>query len=1082
MFHKNPNNKKQDLQKNTANKKGGLGAPILAITIALVLLATLSAHSLETPTGRATTGSNPPVGNAAPFYSDNSTNTTRAGQPVEHRLLWNDSAGLSGYIFSFDNCTGTLVNDSWTPFPNGGTQDWSNVTKIVNTTRGCTIRWCVYANNSLGGWNSSCNPPFSYTTTNNPPEIVANQSFQDWDTPGYDVTATATDPDGTGDITNCTLYYSNPRATVYFYYHKQGIYNPATGECTSNISTLDYNTISWENTSSDDIKPNDMAVDDTKLYINSYSNRFVIVNKTTGDYILRQSTLQTGGGIAVDDNYVYIGMYGNTNSVRKYTKDGTLVETSQNWGETINALDIDDEYVYAGGGKGLLTKLNKTNLTQIVWQANYTSLYWIYDLDVSNDSVYLAMRQGTIKRVNKTDNATIWSTTENPSAYVYAILYDGTWVWAGDNKGTLYKINKTDGTTVWSGNITTGAINDMTGDQNYLYITTSHGEVIRLDKTDNTAITLYNFTTPQATLDLQAVTSDNTHLYIAESNTISTGYSTIFKLDKNNQTRFTPGSTVATKIRFTDSYGDHAETNIDTHTILPVPLIWTENPKNKTYDTTTIWLNITTSNDTDSCWYSLDTGANTTMSNDTSTHYYALETGLAQGPHRVSFYCNNTLSRENKTHIVFTIDTIPPKIVFTPPTPENDTTLYQSWVVVNTSITDTTNTTGLIDWNHTLVVWLRFNNETGENNTFYRDWSGHGNNGTGLDANTTNTDADTPPQPTTGRFGKGLEFDGVDDYVRIQDSPDFTFGANDSFTIEAWIKTEYKGYQAIVSTYWGGTEFFRISTNASGIWFEFRDANSNLVAVHPVGTEDYLDGKWHYVAGVRDTRSGMAYLYIDGKLEDNITDTTNTTIDSGEIHIGNNVNGNYWFNGTIDEVRIWRRALSPQEINASYNAGLHGLYANYTGLENGNYTFRAYAQDLAGNVNQTQERTIKIEAPQEYYISDCAVLDQPEATYFLTTDITDSPAVTCMNITANNITLDCQGHLIDGDDSADYGIYVYRSSSQTTNITIKNCILKDWDSANIYFGKAHGNTLENITTYSSPDYGIYLSTTPTLTP
>ncbi|MFQ6068091.1 MAG: hypothetical protein ACE5KD_00955 [Candidatus Bathyarchaeia archaeon] len=99
-----------------------------------------------------------------PTYSSNSTNSTVAGTPVSHNLYWQDNVGLSGFIFSFDNCTGTLVNDSWVAFSSN--PDWSNVTKTINSTVGCTIRWCVYANDTSDNWNgTSCVNPFSYETT-----------------------------------------------------------------------------------------------------------------------------------------------------------------------------------------------------------------------------------------------------------------------------------------------------------------------------------------------------------------------------------------------------------------------------------------------------------------------------------------------------------------------------------------------------------------------------------------------------------------------------------------------------------------------------------------------------------------------------------------------------------------------------------------------------------------------------------------------------------------------------------------------------------------------------------------------------
>ena len=105
-------------------------------------------------------------------------------------------------------------------------------------------------------------------------------------------------------------------------------------------------------------------------------------------------------------------------------------------------------------------------------------------------------------------------------------------------------------------------------------------------------------------------------------------------------------------------------------------------------------------------------------------------------------------------------------------------------------------------------------------------------------------------------------------------------------------------------------------------------------------------------------------------------------------------------------------------------------------------------------------------------ISACTVLSTAGATYTLNASITDSATSFCMNITADNIILDCQGHTIDGNNNADYGIYVSRASQQTTNVTIKNCVLTDWDTRGIYFYYSDSNTLTNITANSNQDDGI----------
>jgi parallel beta-helix repeat protein len=111
-------------------------------------------------------------------------------------------------------------------------------------------------------------------------------------------------------------------------------------------------------------------------------------------------------------------------------------------------------------------------------------------------------------------------------------------------------------------------------------------------------------------------------------------------------------------------------------------------------------------------------------------------------------------------------------------------------------------------------------------------------------------------------------------------------------------------------------------------------------------------------------------------------------------------------------------------------------------------------------------------AKADTYLTDCAELNVPGETYYLTQDIIDSSADVCMSITADNIILDCQGHTIDGIGTIfTNGICVYRSSPTITNITIKNCILTDWDYG-IYFHYSDSNTLLNITVSSNS--GIYI--------
>lgn len=109
-------------------------------------------------------------------WSTNSTNSTYEGQLVEHRVFWTDDVNLSGYIFSFDNGTGTFSNDSWVSMI--GTANWSNVSKVVNSTEGSTIKWIVYANDSADNWNVT--DTFQYLTTVAPVDSCTCTNSSSW--------------------------------------------------------------------------------------------------------------------------------------------------------------------------------------------------------------------------------------------------------------------------------------------------------------------------------------------------------------------------------------------------------------------------------------------------------------------------------------------------------------------------------------------------------------------------------------------------------------------------------------------------------------------------------------------------------------------------------------------------------------------------------------------------------------------------------------------------------------------------------------------------------------------------------------
>jgi len=81
-----------------------------------------------------------------------------------------------------------------------------------------------------------------------------------------------------------------------------------------------------------------------------------------------------------------------------------------------------------------------------------------------------------------------------------------------------------------------------------------------------------------------------------------------------------------------------------------------------------------------------------------------------------------------------------------------------------------------------------------------------------------------------------------------------------------------------------------------------------------------VDGNtWIHLAGVFN--GSHLQVYFNGKLENSMPGPANISSNTDNLKIGGPDDSRY-FKGTIDEVIIWNRALSPEEINASYRSGI----------------------------------------------------------------------------------------------------------------------------------------------------------------
>ncbi len=159
-----------------------------------------------------------------------------------------------------------------------------------------------------------------------------------------------------------------------------------------------------------------------------------------------------------------------------------------------------------------------------------------------------------------------------------------------------------------------------------------------------------------------------------------------------------------------------------------------------------------------------------------------------------------------------------------------------------------------------------------------------------------------------GQYGSALDFDGINDHVAIAGYKGIA-GSNPR-TCTAWIKTSAIG----VIIHWGSSDLGAQWTllAATGGRLGLAVGGSSVI-----GSTVITDGEWHHVAVVSDgSNVANIILYVDGDPEtpDSQGDLVFDTQPVEDVTIGKWATGLY-FSGLIDDVRIYDRVLTDQEIN-----------------------------------------------------------------------------------------------------------------------------------------------------------------------
>ncbi|MCH2535436.1 MAG: LamG domain-containing protein [Bdellovibrionales bacterium] len=248
--------------------------------------------------------------------------------------------------------------------------------------------------------------------------------------------------------------------------------------------------------------------------------------------------------------------------------------------------------------------------------------------------------------------------------------------------------------------------------------------------------------------------------------------------------------------------------------------------------------------------------------------------------------------------------------------------------------TETEYSSANVDMTNIVGVWHL--NET--HGTIY-DSSGNNNHSSLV--------AGTPAYNQPGKFNGALNFDGTDDYVFFGTGPSMS-GSTD-FTVSMWLKTTKDGAtgqngMSLVSQRdpgWDGGEYLiNIGRNYDGndpnpgkvlfvVWEDGGPQVNNFWSYRRVD-----DGKWHHLLVVRE---GLTLrIYIDGTLDreatgagplDTLDPTYYTVFGRDELY------EDRYYEGDLDEVAIWSRALSSSEVLSLYQRGALRVKYQVTGCE-----------------------------------------------------------------------------------------------------------------------------------------------------
>ena len=210
-----------------------------------------------------------------------------------------------------------------------------------------------------------------------------------------------------------------------------------------------------------------------------------------------------------------------------------------------------------------------------------------------------------------------------------------------------------------------------------------------------------------------------------------------------------------------------------------------------------------------------------------------------------------------------------------------------------------------------LVGWWPFNGNA-------NDESGNGNNGA--------VNGATLTVDRFGNNGKAYSFDGVNDFINF--SSNTSFNILSDVTISCWSKTisNISSQQQLI---WfgdsqSGKDPYSVAINSNNYFYFRRDVASGTT-IRQINSLSTFNSNYYHIVGTYNSSTNRMKIYINGLIQDSVNAdySINYTTQNMYLNFGVANNGTQQFyKGSLDDIGIWNRALTQQEITNLYNGGI----------------------------------------------------------------------------------------------------------------------------------------------------------------